>query len=162
MSEPAMSWKQRRGLRGSMTANRHIRLILALLVAFVLSSLIGIALDWVSDLMPCEGEGLACGIDEAVGGYGTLIAAVLGPVIFGVTLSIAPNRIALLGATLVLLTPFVAFYALSTIEAWRYVGFYPYPNLRTFLVLFLPPAATILAQCLILRTQLEPRGRARD
>ena len=141
-----------------MTANRHIRLLLALLVASVLSLLVGLALGWASALLSCEGEGLACGIDEAVGGYGVLIAAVLGPVIFGVTLSIAPNRTALLGATLVLMTPLVAFYALSTIDAWRYVGFYPYPDLRTFLVLFLPPDATILAQWLILRGELKPRG----
>ena len=74
--------------------------------------------------------------------------------IFGVTLAVATNQKALLGATLVLLAPLMTGYLLAESEGWRYVGFYPYPALRTFLVLFVPPVATILTQWFVLRTAM--------
>ena len=70
------------------------------------------------------------------------------------TLSVATNRRALLGATLVLLTPLIAGYVLAEFDTWRYVGFSPYPALRTFLALLVPPLVTILTQWLALRTAI--------
>jgi hypothetical protein len=105
----------------------------------------------VTSTLHCEGERLACNIDVAVGAYATMILAALGPLIFGVTLAVAANQKALLGATLLLLTPLIGGYLLAEFDSWRYVGFYPYPALRTFLVFFLPPFATILTQWLALR-----------
>ena len=56
----------------------------------------------------------------------------------------------------VLLLPLIAFYPNAKFEAWRYVGFYPYKDLRAFLVMFVPPALTVLVQYLILRLVVPP------
>ena len=101
--------------------------------------------------VPCWGEGLACNIDQAVGAYAVLIYAVLGPIIFAVTLGIAQNRRALAGATIVLLAPLVVFFFISSIKSWRYVGFDGYSEWRKFLVTFMPPILTVLVQSLVLR-----------
>jgi hypothetical protein len=130
---------------------KRLHLILALVVAAAASLAAGLAVSWLAGHMPCHGETLACNIDGAVGAYGTIIWAVLGPLIFGVTLFIAGNRTALAGAALVLLLPLIAFILIDLIEGWRYVGFYPYPSFRTFLAMFAPPASAVLVQYLILR-----------
>lgn len=127
------------------------RLVLALVAAGVVSFLAGLVFTETVGTVPCQGEGLACNIDAAVGGYGVIIAAVLGPVICGVTLLVARNRTALGGALAVLLLPIAGFYLLAMSDHWRYVGFYPYKDFRTFLVMALPPALTVIVQWLILR-----------
>ena len=138
-----------------------LRLILMLLVAGGVSLLAGLAFGQIAALLRCEGEGLACGIDQAIGAYAVLIWAVLGPIIFAVTLLIAQNRTALAGAAIVLVAPLVALYGLAMSESWRYVGFYPYKDLRTFLVGLAPPLLAVLVQWLILRTAVpadQPAG----
>lgn len=95
------------------------RLVFALVAAAVLSFLLGILFTETVRAVPCEGEGLVCNIDQAIGAYAVAILAVLGPCIFGVTLLVARNRTALAGAALVLLMPLVAFFAIVTIETWR-------------------------------------------
>jgi len=137
-----------------MLRNKYLRLVLVLLASGILSFAIGLAIGSVTSMLHCEGERLACNIDVAIGAYATSILAALGPLIFGVTLAVAANQKALLGATLLLLTPLIGGYLLAEFEGWRYVGFYPYPALRTFLVMFLPPFATILTQWLALRTAI--------
>ncbi len=137
-----------------MFRNKYVRLVLALLASGVLSFAVGVAIGSVTSMLHCEGERLACNIDLAVGAYATMILAAVGPLIFGVTLAVATNQKALLGATLVLLAPLITAYLLAESEGWRYVGFYPYPALRTFLVLFVPPVATILTQWFVLRTAM--------
>jgi hypothetical protein len=133
------------------------RIALALVAACVLSFVVGfIFTEMVSDI-PCRGEGLACNIDAVVGAYGVIIAAVLGPIIYAVTLLVAQNRIALGGALVVLLIPIVGFYLLSEGKHWRYVGFYPYKEFRTFMVMALPPALTVIVQWLILRIAVGPK-----
>lgn len=97
------------------------------------------------------GEGLACNIDEAVGAYAVLIYAVLGPIIFAVTLGIARNRRALAGATIVLVAPLLVFFGVASIETRRYVGFDAYTEWRKFLVTFMPPILAVLVQSLIVR-----------
>jgi hypothetical protein len=138
----------------------YIRLLLALVAAGALSFVAGFAVAEMAGRIPCQGEGLACNIDAAIGAYGVIIAAVLGPLIYAVTLLVAQNRIALGGALVVLLTPIVAFYFLSQGEHWRYVGFYPYGEFRTFMVMALPPALTVIVQWLILRIAVRPREGA--
>lgn len=137
-----------------MLRNKYLRLVLALLASGVLSFAIGIAIGSTTSLLHCEGERLACNIDIAVGAYATMMLAAIGPLIYGVTLAVATNQKALLGATLLLLTPLLGGYLLAESEGWRYVGFYPYPALRTFLVLLVPPFATILTQWFALRTAI--------
>ncbi|MGH6866682.1 MAG: hypothetical protein ACREDO_11065 [Methyloceanibacter sp.] len=75
----------------------------------------------------------------------------LGTLIFAVTLLVALNRRALLGATLVLLTPLVAGFVVAKLDSWLYVGVEPYRDFRTFLVTFLPLVLAVLAQHLVLR-----------
>ena len=139
-----------------MMLRRHLYLLLAILVAALLALAIGLAANWLGALMPCQGEQLACNIDEAIGGYATMIWAGLGPLIFAVTLLIAQNRTALAGATLVLLSPLIVAYGLAMFESWRYVGFYPHKDLRTFLVALAPPVITVLVQFLILGFLMRP------
>lgn len=135
-----------------MLRNRYLRLLLALVVAGLISLAVGLVVSSLASTLDCEGEDLACNIDDALGAYVAMILAAIGPLIYGVTLAVAANRTALLGVTLVLLAPLVTFYLLAEAEGWYYVGFYPYPALRTFLVLFVPPFATILTQWFVLRT----------
>jgi hypothetical protein len=127
------------------------RVVLALFAAGALSFLTGYAFTELIALIPCRGEGLACNIDQAIGGYAVVIWAILGPLIFGLVLAIARNRAALLGAAIVLLIPPIVFLLLTQIEHATYVGFEPQRQFRTFLVSFAPPALTVLVQYLILR-----------
>jgi hypothetical protein len=129
----------------------YARLILTLVIAGALSCLAGLLFRQIIARVPCQGEGLACNIDEAVGAYAVLIYAVLGPIIFAVTLGIARNRRALAGATNVLLAPLLVFFGVASIETWRYVGFDAYSEWRKFLVTFMPPILAVLVQSLILR-----------
>lgn len=155
-----MAWERhgRNAFKGRGAVQRpYGRLVLALLAAGVLSFLAGIAFAETVGIIPCQGEGLACNIDAAVGGYGVIIAAMLGPIIYGVTLLVARNRIALGGALAVLLVPIIGFYLLAMSDHWRYVGFYPYQDFRTFLVMALPPALTVMVQWLILRIAVGPK-----
>ena len=127
------------------------KFVLALFAAGALSFLAGYAVTELIALIPCRGEGLACNIDQAIGGYAVVIWAILGPLIFGLVLAIARNRIALAGALAVLLVPPVAFFLITQIAHTLYVGLEPQRQLRTFLATFAPPALTVLVQYLILR-----------
>jgi MFS family permease len=133
------------------------RFLIALLAAGAVSFLVGLAFTWLVERTPCRGEGLACNIDEAIGGYGVVIWSILGPLIFGLVLSIARNRSALLGAALLLLIPPAAFFLITQLEHTVYVGLEPERQLRSFLVTFVPPALTVLMQYLILRLFVPPR-----
>jgi hypothetical protein len=101
------------------------RFVLALLAAGALSFLAGFAFTELIAGIPCQGEGLACNIDQAVGAYGVVIWAILGPIIFGLTLFIARNRVALAGAMVVLLVPPVAFLLITQIEHALTIGLEP-------------------------------------
>jgi hypothetical protein len=125
--------------------------VLALLAAGALSFLAGYAFTQFIAVIPCRGEGLACNIDQAVGGYMVLIWSILGPLIFGLVLAIARNRTALLGALALLLVPIVALFLITASEHALYVGLEPQRQLRTLLVTFAPSALTVLMQYLILR-----------
>ena len=138
----------------------YVRLVLTLLAAGVLSFLAGVVFVETVGTVPCEGEGLACNIDAAVGGYGVIIFAVLGPIIYGVTLLVAKNRTAVAGALGVLLVPILSFYLLAMSDNWRNIGFDAYKSLRTFLVMAAPPALTVIVQWLILRIAVRPRTPA--
>ena len=124
---------------------------MALLAAGALSFLAGFALTQLIKRVPCHGETLVCNINEAIGAYAVVIWAILGPLIFGLTLFIARNRVALGGAMAVLLAPPIVFFLISQIEHTLYLGFEPQRQFRTFLVTFTPPALTVLVQYLILR-----------
>jgi len=134
------------------------KLLLELLAAGALSFLVGFICIEGLALLPCEGERLGCNIDQAIGAYGVAIWAMLGPLIFGVTLFISRSRLALAGAAGVLLAPLVAFLVLTQIEHTRYLGFEPERQLRAFLVSVLPPALTVLMQYLILRRVVPRRS----
>ena len=127
------------------------RFVLALLAAGALSFLAGFAFTQAIKRIPCRGETLVCNINEAIGAYGVVIWAILGPLIFGLTLAIARNRVALAGAMGVLLAPPIVFFLISQIEHTLYLGFEPQRQFRTFLVTFTPPALTVLVQYLNLR-----------
>jgi hypothetical protein len=127
------------------------KFVLALFATGALSFLAGYAFTELLALIPCRGESLACTIDQAIGGYAVVIWAILGPLIFGLVLAIARNRIALAGAFAVLLVPPVAFFLITQIEHALSVGFEPQRQFRTLLVTFAPPALTVLVQYLILR-----------
>ena len=129
----------------------YARLILTLVIAGALSCMAGLLFRQIIARVPCQGEGLACNIEEAVGAYAVLIYAVLGPIIFAVTLGIARNRRALAGATIVLVAPLLVFFGVDSIETWRYVGFDAYTEWRKFLVTFMPPILAVLVQSLIVR-----------
>lgn len=126
-------------------------LVLALLAAGGLSFLAGYVFSQLAALVPCRGEGLACNIDQAVGGYLVVIWSILGPLIFGLVLAIARNRTALLGALALLLVPIVALLLITATEHALYVGLEPQRQLRTVLVTFAPSALAVLVQYLMLR-----------
>ena len=140
--------------------NPAARLVLGLLGAGVLSLVAGFALVEAAARIPCRGEGLGCNIDQAVGAYAVMIWAALGPLVFGVTLFVARNRTALIGAMAVLLAIPVAFLFLTQMEHTRYIGFEPERQLRTVLVSFAPTAVTVLVQYLLLRLVV-PRVEAK-
>jgi hypothetical protein len=129
----------------------RLRLVLILLLAAAVSLSAGLGLFWLVSRMPCEGEQLACNIDDAVGGYATLIWAGFGVVVFGLALLFANKRKALAVAAIVLLAPLLFFVGGDLLEGWTYVGFYPYADFRSFLSKLLPPASLVLVQYLILR-----------
>ena len=62
----------------------------------------------IATLMPCQGEGLACNLNDDIGAYAVLIWTPLSTVIFGMILYIACNRVALLSGTILLLAPLIA------------------------------------------------------
>lgn len=133
-----------------------MRLLLRLLVAAGLSLLIGLTASSVASLMPCHGEGLSCNLDEAIGAYAVLIWTCLGPLIFGVILLVANNRVALLGGMAMLLAPLLFFMVVSFFEIWSTIGLEPYRNLRMLLNMFVPPLLVVVAQWRILNTEFTP------
>jgi hypothetical protein len=128
----------------------------ALVAAAVLSFLLGILFTETVRAVPCQGERLVCNIDQAIGAYAVAIWAVLGPCIFGLTLLVARNRVALAGAAIVLFAPLIIFFAVVSIETWRYVGFDGYGDWRKFLVTLAPPVLAVLVQWFILRVVVMP------
>lgn len=103
--------------------------------------------------MPCQGEGLACKLNEAIGAYAVLIWTCLGPLIFGVILLVADNRKALIGGMVLLLAPLLFFMVASFFEVWSTIGVEPYRNLRTALTTFAPPLLVVVAQWRILNAE---------
>ena len=133
-----------------------MRLLLGLFVAAGLSFLIGLAASHIASLMPCQGEGLACNLNEAIGGYAVFIWTCLGPLIFGVILLVANNRAALLGGMVLLLAPLLLFMVGNFFEVWSTIGVEPYRNLRTALTIFLPPLLVVVTQWRVLRAGFAP------
>jgi hypothetical protein len=86
-----------------------MRCLLRLFVAAGLSLLIGLAVSEVASFMPCRGEGLVCNLDQAIGAYAVIIWSLLCPLIFGVIMLVASNRITLGAGTVLLLAPLVLF-----------------------------------------------------
>jgi len=129
----------------------RLRLVLMLLLAGAISLGAGLGLFWLVSQMPCEGEQLACNIDDAVGGYAAIIWAGLGLVAFGIALLVASKRKALAITAIILLAPLRFFVGGHLLEGWRYVGFYPYADFRSFVSKVAPPASVVLVQYLILR-----------
>ncbi len=127
------------------------RLILALILGALVSLGLGIGLFLLLDRMPCEGEQLACNIDDAVGAYATLIWTVLSLVVFGIALLFKKRRGALAVAAILLVAPLIVLGAGDLLEGWRYVGFYPYADFRSFIAKAAPPMFVVLVQYLILR-----------
>lgn len=119
-------------------------------------SLLGLAASHIASLMPCQGEGLACNLNEAIGAYAVLIWTCLGPLIFGVILAVANNRAALLGGMAMLVAPLLLFMLGNFIEVWSTIGFEPYRNLRTALTIFVPPLLVVVAQWQILKAGFTP------
>lgn len=138
-----------------------LRLLLLLLAGGVVSLALGLGATWLADRLPCSGETLSCNIQEAVGAYAVLIWAALGPTVFGVTIAVARNRMALMGAMLVLLAPLAAFYVLATHERVMSEQAQFGVEFRTFLVMTAPPILAVMAQWLILRFGLFSRGQNR-
>jgi len=134
----------------------YVRLLLALAATSVLSFLAGMAFAEIAGRLLCEGEGLACNIDAAVGAYGVIITAVLGPIAYAVAFLIAPRRTALGWTLAVLLAMLIGIYFLAKSDYWYYVGFEAYRSFRTFLVMTVPPALTVIVQWLILRIAVRP------
>lgn len=142
--------------QNAATFRAYGRLLVALIAAAALSFVAGLVAAELAGKIPCHGEGLGCNIDAAIGGYGVIIAALLGPIVYAVTLLVAQNRVAVGGALVVLLIPIAGFYLLAEGEHWRYVGFCPSQAFRTFMVMGLPPVLTVLVQWLILRFAVRP------
>ena len=129
----------------------RLRLILMVLLAGAVSLAAGLAVNWLTDLTPCQGEGLACNIDAAIGGYGVIILAGAGTIIFIVTLLVARSRKALAIALAVLLVPLLLIFLVTQVEHSSTIGFEPYRQFRTVLVMILPPTLAVVIQFLILR-----------
>ena len=133
-----------------------MRLLLRLFVAAGLSFLIGLVASYIASLMPCQGEGLACNLNEAIGGYAVFIWTCLGPLIFCVILLVANNRAALIGGMVLLLAPLLFFMVGNFLEVWSTIGFEPYRNLRTALTMFVPPLLVVVTQWRILSAWFTP------
>jgi len=129
----------------------RLRLVLMLLLAGAISLGAGLAIFWLISQMHCAGEQLACNIDDAVGGYATMVWSGLGLIAFGSALLFSAKRMALAIAAIVLLAPLVLSVGGDLLEGWRYVGFYPYADFRSFISKLAPPAFAVLVQYLILR-----------
>jgi hypothetical protein len=126
------------------------RLILALIVGTAVSFGFGLSAFELLSEMHCEGEQLACNIDDAVGAYAAMIMAAVGVVVFGIAPLFANKRTSLTAAALLLIAPLVVFVSGDLLEGWRHVGYYPYADFRSFITKFAPPAAVVLVQYLIL------------
>jgi hypothetical protein len=131
-----------------------MRLVMALLLAGVLSLLAGIAAVHVVGWLPCHGEGLACNLDQAIGAYAVPIAATAGLILFAAIVLLARPLVTLRSGLVLLLTPLAAFTILGLIEVWTAFGLQPYPDLRQALNIFVPAALTVITQWLILRWML--------
>lgn len=137
----------------------RLRPILALVLGTVLSLAAGVGAFGLLGGMPCAGEQLACNIDDAVGGYATLIWAGLGLVVFGIALLFADQSRALTIAASLLLAPLILIVGGDLLEGWRYVGVYPYADFRSFVSKLAPPAIVVVVQYLILRVAVaRPMG----
>lgn len=131
-----------------------MRLLLSILAAGMVSLAAGFLALELAGHMRCEGEQLSCNINEAIGAYAVLIWSALGPVIFGLILLIAKNRVSLAGGAILLLAPLVIFTLLTQYEAWTTIGLEPYKNFRQVMTMFVPPAVTVVTQWLLLRVLL--------
>jgi hypothetical protein len=138
-----------------------MRLLLALLIAGGLSLLIGLAASHIASLMLCQGEGLVCNLNDAIGAYAVMIWSCLGPLIFGVILLVANNRVTRIGGMVLLLVPLAIFALGVLLESWTTIGVEPYRNLRAVLTMFVPPLLAVVAQWRILTAlvgRTEPRS----
>jgi hypothetical protein len=82
------------------------------------------------------------------------LSTVLGPIIFCAERARLDSRsIACAG---------LGFYLLAKSDYWYYVGFEPYRSLRTFLVMTVPPALTVIVQWLILQFAVRHPVRPHD
>lgn len=129
----------------------RLRLVLALLLAGAVSLGAGLGLFWLVSQTPCQGEQLSCNIDDAVGGYASMIWTGLGLAVFCIALLFAKRRKALAVAAMILIAPLLLFAGGDLLEGWRYVGVYPYADFRSFIAKFAPPATVVLVQYLIMR-----------
>lgn len=140
-----------------------MRLVMALLLAAVLSLLAGIAAVYVVGWLPCHGEGLACNLDQAIGAYAVPIGATAGLILFAAIVLLARPRVTLRSGLVLLLAPLAAFTILGLIDVWTAFGMQPYPDLRQALSIFMPAALTVVTQWLVLRWMLgQPAASAAE
>ena len=135
----------------------RLRLVLMVLLAGLLSLAAGLGANWLAQIMPCEGEGLACNIDAAIGASAAMIWAVAGGLLFLMGLLIKNSRKTLAIALALLLAPLVLFVLVTQSEHASTIGFEPYRQLRTVLVMIVPPVVTALVQYVILRNVTSPK-----
>jgi hypothetical protein len=135
-----------------------MRLLLALVAAAAVGLLAGLAASAIAALMPCEGEGLVCKLNETIGAYAVLIWSGLGALVFGVILGVARNCRALLGGVALLIVPLALFVFGSLVEAWSTIGVEPYRNTRAVLTLLMPPLLVVIAQWKLLGVLLVGKG----
>ena len=133
-----------------------MRLLLRLFVAAGLSFLIGLAASYIASLMPCQGEGLACNLNEAIGGYAVFIWTCLGPLIFGVILLVRQDPRRTCRRHGAAARALLLFMLGSFLEVWTTIGFEPYRNLRTALTMFVPPLLVVVAQWRVLNAGAAP------
>lgn len=133
-----------------------MRLVAGLLLAGVVSLLVGAAAVHVIALLPCHGEGLACNIDTAIGAYAVPILVVAGLIVFGLIAILARKRVSLKAGMLLLLAPLGAFTMIGLIEVWSVFGVDPYPDLRQALSVFAPAALAVVSQWAVLSRILRP------
>lgn len=131
-----------------------MRLVVALLLAAGLSLLAGMAGVHIVGMLPCQGDGLACNIDQAIGAYAVPILALAGLIVFGLIVILANARVGISGGLILLLAPLAAFTLLGLIEVWGTFGLQPYQDLRQAVSIFVPAALTVVTQWLVLRWML--------